>query len=130
MLENCLINWCVHRHSPTKCRVFLCSAMPFSLLVHPNIFRFPVCLDESEQCSCVYGGNSPHKKQTNTPALGNTSQVSDVSLQTVRFDEGIVTNHHVQNGSGAHPASYTMGTRGSFPGGKAAGARGKLLTSF
>jgi hypothetical protein len=31
-------------------------------------------------------------------------------------------HHHVQNGSGAHPASYPMGTRGSFPGGKAAGA--------
>jgi hypothetical protein len=25
----------------------------------------------------------------------------------------------VQTGSGAHPASYTMGTGGSFPGGKA-----------
>jgi hypothetical protein len=31
-------------------------------------------------------------------------------------------HHRVQNGSGAHPASYLMGTRGSFPGGKAAGA--------
>jgi hypothetical protein len=29
--------------------------------------------------------------------------------------------HRVQNGSVAHPASYPMGTRGSFPGGKAAG---------
>jgi hypothetical protein len=28
----------------------------------------------------------------------------------------------VQNGSGAHSASYPMGTRGSFPGSKAAGA--------
>jgi hypothetical protein len=28
----------------------------------------------------------------------------------------------VQNGSGVHPASYPMGTRGSFPGGKAAEA--------
>jgi hypothetical protein len=28
----------------------------------------------------------------------------------------------IQNGSGAHPASYLMGTRGSFSGGKAAGA--------
>jgi hypothetical protein len=28
----------------------------------------------------------------------------------------------VQNGSGAHPAPSTMGTMGSFPGGKAAGA--------
>jgi hypothetical protein len=31
-------------------------------------------------------------------------------------------HHHVQNGSGAYPASYPMGTRGSFRGGKAAGA--------
>jgi hypothetical protein len=30
--------------------------------------------------------------------------------------------HVVQTGSGAHPASYPMGTRGSFPEGKAAGA--------
>jgi hypothetical protein len=29
-------------------------------------------------------------------------------------------NHCVQNGSGAHPASYPMGTRGCFPGVKAA----------
>jgi hypothetical protein len=29
--------------------------------------------------------------------------------------------HSVQTGSGAHPASYQMGTGGSFPGGKAAG---------
>jgi hypothetical protein len=29
--------------------------------------------------------------------------------------------HHIQNGSGAHPASYPMSTGGSFPGGKAAG---------
>jgi hypothetical protein len=31
-------------------------------------------------------------------------------------------HHRVQDGSGAHPASYPMGTGGSFPGGKAAGA--------
>jgi hypothetical protein len=31
-------------------------------------------------------------------------------------------HHRFQNGSGAHPASCPMGTRGSFPGGKAAGA--------
>jgi hypothetical protein len=30
-------------------------------------------------------------------------------------------HHRVQNGSGAYPASYPMGTRGSFPGGQAAG---------
>jgi hypothetical protein len=31
-------------------------------------------------------------------------------------------HHRVQNGSGSHPASYPMGTRGSFFEGKAAGA--------
>jgi hypothetical protein len=30
--------------------------------------------------------------------------------------------HVVHTGSGAHPVSYPMGTGGSFPGGKAAGA--------
>jgi hypothetical protein len=42
----------------------------------------------------------------------------------VRFPAGagnFSLNHRVQKGSGAHPVSY-MGTRGSFPGGTAAGA--------
>jgi hypothetical protein len=38
-------------------------------------------------------------------------------------------HHRVQNGSGARPASYPMGTRGSFPGGKATGVRGMKLTT-
>jgi len=37
-------------------------------------------------------------------------------------------HHLVKNGSGAHPASYPMGTGGSFPGGKAAGAWSWPLT--
>jgi hypothetical protein len=43
----------------------------------------------------------------------------------VRFPAGagnFSLHHRVQNGSGIHPATDTMGTRGSFPGGKAAGA--------
>jgi hypothetical protein len=42
----------------------------------------------------------------------------------VRFPAGagnFSLQHRVQNGCGAHPASYPMGTRGSFPGVKAAG---------
>jgi len=31
-------------------------------------------------------------------------------------------HQRVQRGSGAHPASYPMGARGSFPAGKTAGA--------
>jgi hypothetical protein len=43
----------------------------------------------------------------------------------VRFPAGAVNfslHHRVQNDSGAHPASYPMGTRGSFAGGKVAEA--------
>jgi hypothetical protein len=36
-------------------------------------------------------------------------------------------HHRVQNGSGFHPASYPMGTRGSFPGEKS--GRGVKLTT-
>jgi hypothetical protein len=39
-------------------------------------------------------------------------------------------HHRVQTGSGAHTASYPMDTRGSFPGGKAAGAWSWPLTSI
>jgi hypothetical protein len=43
----------------------------------------------------------------------------------VRFPTGagnFSLHHRVQYGSGSHPASYPMGTRGSFSGGKSAGA--------
>jgi hypothetical protein len=55
--------------------------------------------------------------------------VSDYGLDDrdsrVRFPAGtgnFSLHHRVQNGSGTHPASYPVGTRGFFPGGKAAGA--------
>jgi hypothetical protein len=43
----------------------------------------------------------------------------------VRFPAGagnFSLHHRVQNDTGAHPASYPMGTRVSFPGIKSAGA--------
>jgi hypothetical protein len=43
----------------------------------------------------------------------------------VRFPAGVGNSslrHRVQTGSGARPAIYPMSTRGSFSGGKAAGA--------
>jgi hypothetical protein len=51
----------------------------------------------------------------------------------VRFPAaaGIFSLHHrVQNGSGAHLASYPMGTRGSFPGSKAVRVWSWPLTSI
>jgi hypothetical protein len=51
-------------------------------------------------------------------------QLDDLGSR-VRFPAGtgnFSLHHRIQNGSGAHPASYPMGIRGYFPGGKAAGA--------
>jgi hypothetical protein len=50
----------------------------------------------------------------------------------IRFPAGAgnFSLRHVQNGSRTHPASYPMGTRGSFPGGKAAGSWSWPLTSI
>jgi hypothetical protein len=39
-------------------------------------------------------------------------------------------HHRVQTGSGTHPASYPMGSRGSFPGGKAAGSSSWPFTTI
>jgi hypothetical protein len=55
-------------------------------------------------------------------ALGNGL---DDRGSRVRFPAGagnFSLHHRIQNGPGAHPASYLMGTRGCFPGGKAASA--------
>jgi hypothetical protein len=51
----------------------------------------------------------------------------------VRFPAGAGSfslHHQVQKGSGAHPASYPKGTRGSFPGGKATVSWSWPLTSI
>jgi hypothetical protein len=51
----------------------------------------------------------------------------------VRFPAGagnFSLHRCVQNGSGAHPASYPMGNRSSFPGGQVAGAWSWPLTSI
>jgi hypothetical protein len=61
---------------------------------------------------------------TNFSLLALGSELDDRDSR-VRFpaEAGNFSLHHrVQTGSGAHPASYPMGTRGSFPGGNVAGA--------
>jgi len=40
-----------------------------------------------------------------------------------------LNDHSIQTGCGAHPAPYPMGTRGSFPEGKAAGVWSSPFTS-
>jgi hypothetical protein len=72
-------------------------------------------------------GNFPPRHHVQTGCVGPTqpSYGLDDRGPRVRFpvgDGNFSLHHRVQNGSGAHPVSYPMGTRGSFPGGKAAGA--------
>jgi hypothetical protein len=75
---------------------------------------------------------SVNKQQT---CFLNKSHDSSVSIalgyrlddwcSKVRFLAGagnFSLRHSIQNSFGAHPASYPTGTRGPFPGGKAAGA--------
>jgi len=56
---------------------------------------------------------------------GLTGYGLDDQVSGVRFpaDAGNFSAHHrIQTDFGAHPATYTMGTRGYFSGDKAAGA--------
>jgi hypothetical protein len=77
-------------------------------------------------------GLRPHHVENTASCPSHDSSVGialgyglDDRRSTVRLSAGagnFSLHHRVQNGSGAHPASYPMGTRGSFPEGKAAGA--------
>jgi hypothetical protein len=64
-----------------------------------------------------------HKSRDSSVSIA-LGQGLDNWVSRVRFLAGAGNFFHqcIQNGSGAHPASYPMGTRGSFPGGKAVGA--------
>jgi hypothetical protein len=83
------------------------------------------------QCSLVsgsqrFGGQAPNVLYSNNRwsiFLRNTdkqeSVVGIVEGPEFEYSRGTVKNflHVVQTGSGAHPASYTMGTGASFSGG-------------
>jgi len=58
-------------------------------------------------------------------------ELMESQLELALREIGVPLKEHcVQTGSVAHPASYPMGTRVSFPGGKAAGTRSRPLTSI
>jgi hypothetical protein len=55
--------------------------------------------------------------------MNSSTEITYLPSIPGRSNEEIFSlRHRVQTGSGAKPASYPMGTRGSFPEGKAAGA--------
>jgi hypothetical protein len=68
--------------------------------------------------------NHHHKSRDSSVGIALGYWLDDRGSR-VRFPAGAGNfsfHHRVQNGSEAHPASCPMGTRGSFPGRKAAGA--------
>jgi hypothetical protein len=72
----------------------------------PNLFLFPFPKEDMYNHPLTHNQHCPTTRTTTRSNLHFASPL----------------HHRVQNGSGAHPASYQMSTRGSFPGGKAAGA--------
>jgi hypothetical protein len=73
--------------------------------VYEQADRFKESLDSSAGIALGYGLDDQGSRVRFPAGAGNFS-----------------LHHRVQNGCGAHRASYPMGTRGFFPGGKAAGA--------
>jgi hypothetical protein len=74
-----------------------------------------------KNCMNFYTHNKITKSCDSSVGIALGYRVEDRGSR-VRFPAGagnLSLHHHVENGSGALPASYPMGTRGSFPGGKA-----------
>jgi hypothetical protein len=90
-----------------------------------------VCgLQNSYESLCAYKMMNIHQSHLYLKSRNSSFGIAlgyglDDRGSRVRFpaEAGNLSLHRrVQNGSGAHPAPYPMGTRGSFPGGKAEGA--------
>jgi hypothetical protein len=72
-------------------------------------------------CVCIYSWNIFLSSCDSSVSIALGYGLDDWGSR-IRFPAGAGSfshHHHTQNSSEAHPASYPMGTRGSFPGGKA-----------
>jgi hypothetical protein len=86
----------------------------------------PETKSQPAACSPSAEGYIPdHSSNSNLNFCQCDSYGLDDRGSRVRFSAGagnFSPHYRVQNSSEAHLASYPMGTRGAFPGGKAAGA--------
>jgi hypothetical protein len=92
--------------------LYIYSKCVFKVLL---LFYLPSCV-----CVCV----CVCKSRDSSVGIALGYRLNDRGSR-VRFPAGagnFSLHHRVQNGSGAHPASYPMGIGGSFPWGKVAGA--------
>jgi hypothetical protein len=72
----------------------------------------------------INDSNNYHKSRDSSVgiALGYGLDDRDSRIRFPAVAGNFSLHHRVQNGSEAHPASYPMGSGGSFRGGKTAGA--------
>jgi hypothetical protein len=123
----------------------LCSFLhdPSSSLLGPNILLNTLFSETLSLCSSLKVRDQISRSYEELKSYLHTytsvllmwfrNPIRHDNLSRVRFPAGagkFSLHYHVQNGSGAHPASYPMGTRSSFPGCKAAGAWSWPLTSI
>jgi hypothetical protein len=104
----------------TSNRTTVNSALSF----HLTRTTFDNPLSGTEQLSMLNRRQSKSNVQVNLFGIALGCGLDDRGSK-VRFPARAGTfslHHRVQNGSGVHAASYPVGTRGSFSGGKAAGA--------
>jgi hypothetical protein len=89
---------------------------------HPA--RSPVITSFSKSCKVFF----PQSKRPRFITIRNNG---NIFIYTVwKVNRTGFPRMHLQHDSGAHPASYPMDTRGSFPGGKVAEAWSWTLTSI
>jgi hypothetical protein len=70
--------------------------------------------------TCKLNGDTRMESQVSNVTAETFLQCLDSRVQFLAGAGNFSIHHRVQSGSGDHPASYPLGTRGSFPGGKAA----------
>jgi hypothetical protein len=115
-----LIDYRCHKYSLTTL---------FSINSHVNVYKLMLYITYSLQIDRT---NCPRYYKILPKFLKSRDSSVGIALgcgldyrgSTVRFPAGtgnFSLHRRVQNGSGAHPASYPTLTRGSFPGGRAAG---------
>jgi hypothetical protein len=101
--------WCSARSLGNRTRLYVISRRKEKVGTTPNV-------DVTIQYRSTYG--VPSETSFTQPVRLNFRAPDDYQLFWRSWGAGNFSLHHrFQTGSGAHPASYPMGTRGSFPGG-------------
>jgi hypothetical protein len=112
-------------------RFWLISSLPAGLLLYLflslqvlNLTGYYVYYKVFSLSSILDGNHILYESRYSSVGIALGYGLDDQGYR-VRFPAGVGNfslHHCVQNGSGAYPASYPMGTRSFSPGGKATGA--------